>query len=79
MNNILHIGRDQLYCLLVLPTSGVALEKAELPDLPATKMLLLQNAKRTLRAQPYPHWLENSLTTGTVVLDKKVMRITVEE
>ncbi len=79
MNNILHIGRDQLYCLLVLPTGGVALEKAELPDLPATKVLVLQDAKRTLRTKPYPHWLENTLTTGTVVIDKKVMRITVEE
>jgi hypothetical protein len=79
MNNLLTIKRDGLYCLLVLPPGGIALEKAELPDLPATKVLVLQDAKRTLRTQPYQHWLENSLTTGTVVIDKKIMRITVEK
>jgi len=79
MNNLLAIKRDGLYCLLVLPPGGIALEKAELPDLPATKALVLQDAKRTLRTQPYQHWLENSLTTGTVVIDKKIMRITVEK
>lgn len=53
------------------------MERAELPDLPATKALVLQDAKRALRTQPYSHWLEESLETGTVVVDKKVMPITV--
>ena len=79
MNNILRIERDKLYCLLVLPAGGLAVMRAELPDLPATKMLVLQDAKRALNTQPYPHWLEKSFHTGTVVSDKKVMRITVEE
>jgi len=79
MNNLLTIGRDKLYCLLVLPPAGVAMEKAELPDLPATKILLLQDGKRTLTSLPYPHWLEEALATGTVIIDKKIMNITVEE
>lgn len=79
MNTILTVGRDKLYCLLVLPPSGVTVARAELPDLPATKALLMQDAKRALSAQPYRHWLEKSLSTGTVIMDKKVMRITVEE
>ena len=79
INNSLRIDRDKLYCLLVLPSRGVAVEKAELPDLPATKTLVLQNAKRTLKTQPYSHWLEISLETGTIVVDKKVMQITVEK
>jgi len=79
MNNLLHISRDRLYCLLVLPPSGVTVEKAELPDLPATKALVLQDAKRTLIAQPYPHWLEKSFHTGTVIINKKIMHITVEK
>jgi hypothetical protein len=54
-------------------------EAAELPDLPATKALVLQNVKRVMRTQPYQHWLENSLETGTIVIDKKVLYITVEE
>jgi hypothetical protein len=79
MNNLLTIGRDKLYCLLVLPAAGVAVERAELPDLPATKALLLQDAKRALRSQPHSHWIEQSLATGTVIIDEKVMQITVEE
>lgn len=79
LNNALSIPRDRLYCILVLPPSGVALEKSELPDLPATKAMILQDAKRTLRIQPYQHWVEKSIQTGTVVADKKVLRITVEQ
>ena len=79
MNNVLSVKRDKLYCLLVLPAGGIAVEKAELPDLPATKALILQDGKRTLSTQPYSHWLEQTVETGTVVIDKKVMRITVEE
>jgi hypothetical protein len=79
MNNILRIDRDRLYCILVLPSGGVTVEKAELPDLPSTKAIVLADAKRTLRTQPYSHWLEDSFKTGTVIIDKKVANITVEE
>ncbi|HUU18379.1 MAG TPA: hypothetical protein VMW72_14610 [Sedimentisphaerales bacterium] len=79
LNYSLGIGRDKLYFLLDLPPGGVALEQAELPDLPATKVLVLQNAKRTLKIQPFSHWIERSLETGTVVIDKKVIKITVEK
>jgi hypothetical protein len=78
LNNALRVPRAKLYCLLALPASGVTVERAELPDLPATKALVLQDGKRTVRIQPYPHWLEKSLDTGTVVVDKKVIRVTVE-
>ena len=76
---LLAIERDKLYCVLVLPPGGVAIEKAELPDLPPTKALVLQNESRTLRTQPYQHWLEKRLDTGTVISDRKSMRITVEK
>jgi len=79
MNNILTIGRDKLYCLLVLPPSGVTVADAQLPDLPATKALLMQDAKRALATRPYQRWLEKSLKTGTVIIDKKIMHITVEK
>ena len=79
INNSLQVDRDKLYCLLFLPPGGVTVEKSELPDLPATKALVLQNAKRTLETRPYPHWLESSFKTGTIITDKKVMRITVEK
>jgi len=79
LNNSLQIGRDKLYCLLTLPPGGVIIETAELPDLPETKALLMQDTKRTLRVRPYSHWLERSLKTGTVLIDKRVLQITVEK
>lgn len=79
INNALQIRQDRLYCLLALPPSGLALERAELPHLPATKALVLQDEKRSLRTQPYLPWLEESIETGTIVADNKVVRLTVEE
>ena len=79
LNNALNIPRDRLYCLLVLPPSGVTLEKSELPDLPATKAMVLQDTKRALRIQPYQHWMEKSIKTGTVINGRKVVQITVEQ
>jgi hypothetical protein len=79
LNDALSIDRDRLYCLLVLPPGGIAIERAELPDLPATKTMVMQNPTRTLKIQPYSRWLEKSLRTGTIVADRKTMRITVEK
>jgi len=78
IRNILGVRRDRLYCILSLPAGGIAVERAELPDLPATRALVLQDAKRTISAQPYRHWFEKSIRTGMVVADRKVMKITVE-
>ena len=79
LNNSLQIGRDKLYFLLTLPSRGVIVEDAELPDLPATRTLVLQNAKRALQIRPYQHWIEKSIKTGTVIIDKNVIKITVEK
>jgi hypothetical protein len=79
LNNLLHISRDKLYCILVLPSGGVAVAKAQLPDLPPTKALVLEDAKRTLETKPYSHWLEKSFQTDTIVIDKQTMQITVEQ
>lgn len=79
VKDILAIKRGRLYCLFVLSTDGIILEKSELPDLPATKALVLADAKRALKIQPYQHWLEKSFDIGAVVIDEKVMEITVEK
>jgi len=79
LNNSLKIRRDKLYCLLALPSGGIIIEKAELPDLPATKALLMQDTKRAIRVRPYSHWLERNLEIENVVIDKKVLQITVEK
>ncbi len=79
LNFSLSVDRDKLYFILSLPPGGITLEKAELPDLPATRVLVLQNAKRALQVRPYQHWVEKSLKTGTVIIDKKALKITVEK
>jgi hypothetical protein len=79
LNNSLRIDRSKLYFLLALPPGGVIVESAELPDLPATKTLVLQDAKRVLRILPHSHWLERSLEIERIVIDKSVLRITVEK
>ncbi len=78
LNKTLQIKRAGLYCLLALPPGGIAVEKSELPDLPPTKALVLQNAKRMISSQPYQHWLEKSVDTKTIVIDKKTAVITVK-
>jgi hypothetical protein len=78
LNDSLQISRDRLYFLLTLPPRGVIVEDAELPDLPATKALVLQDSKRALRVLPYFHWLERSVKTDSIVLDKSVLPIVVE-
>jgi hypothetical protein len=77
LNEILSIRRDRLYCMFVLGKSGIALEKAELPDLPLTKALVLTDAKRSLQAQPYRHWLEQSMQTPGVIIGAQKIKITV--
>ena len=79
LNDSLKVDRDRLYFVLTLPAGGVTVEKAELPDLPATKVLVMRDAKRTLRVLPYSHWIEKSFEIGSVVIDKKVLRITIEK
>jgi len=79
LNMALNIDRTKLYCLLVLPADGITLFKAELPDLPGTKAVILQSNKRPLRVQPYPHWIEKAVETGTVIGDKVIVPIVVKE
>ncbi len=79
LRDTLQVRRDRLYCYLVLPAGGIIIDKAELPDLPATKMLVLQSLTRPVKTQLYPHWIEKTLDTGTVVINKKTIRITVEK
>ena len=79
INEFLNLSKDKLYCVLILPPAGVAIEKAELPDLPATKVLVLTDAKRTLKIQPYFQKVEKDLDTGTIIIDSKTLQITVEK
>lgn len=79
LNHSLRIDRNKLYFILTLPPGGVVLEDAELPDLPATRALVLLDNKRVLRMLPNAHWIEKSQNIGKIVIDKSVFRITVEK
>jgi hypothetical protein len=79
LNESLNYDRTKLYCLLVLKSGGIMLDRAELPDLPGTKSLVLQSSKRAVRVQPYPHWIEKTVETGTVIADKDIVPIVVEK
>lgn len=78
LNDVLNIERGKLHCLLILPPGGISLESSELPDLPPTRTLILQSPQRALKAQPYPHWIEKTVETGTVIADKETLNIIVE-
>jgi hypothetical protein len=77
LNEILRIRRDRLYCMFVLPESGISLEKAKLPDFPLTKTLVLADSTRTLPVRPYYHWLEQSSRTSAVILGAEEVKIEV--
>ncbi len=79
LNTALRIDRNKLYFLLALPPGGVNLDNAELPDLPATRALVLQDAKRALRILPHSHWIEQSQNIERIVIDKDILSITVEK
>lgn len=79
IRNALDTPRDKLYFVLVLPAGGITLEKAELPDLPASKALILQDKKRAVSIKPYQHWVEKSIYTGDIISNQKVLKITVEK
>jgi len=78
IKRIVNIPRDRLYCILILPEGGIALERAELPDLPPTKTLLLTDATRTLKAKGFRHWLEKSVKTGNVIIDQQEIEFEVK-
>lgn len=79
LKNIAAVRRDRLYFVLALPPGGLTIQNALLPDLPASKAIVLTDAKRTLETMPYEHWLEDDIGTGSVIIDKKTVRITVEK
>jgi len=79
LNNALTIDRMKLYCVLALPANGITLDKAELPDLPGVKAVVLQSDTRAMRVRPYQHWLQKSLDTDSIISDKEIVTIVVEE
>jgi len=76
---LLSLRRDRLYCLLELPARGLAVERHELPDLPATKALVLESRNQTTAVQPIQPWVERSLSVDTIPQDRETLKIRVEK
>jgi hypothetical protein len=76
---LLSLKRDRLYCLLELPASGVTVERQELPDLPASKALVLESVNRTIAIQPFQPWIEKSVQIDTITAEKESFKIKVEK
>ena len=76
---ILGIQRDKLFCLLTLPPSGLAVERDELKDLPASKAFILQNTLRTVRIQPYVPWLETNQSINRIVNSSRTVTINISK
>jgi hypothetical protein len=79
INDIGNIKRNDLYITLTLPAGGITIDKSELPRLPLTKTLLLNNDKRSTSAQPTSDWLQQTIPVGSDVLDSRSFTITVEK
>ena len=79
LKNILAVRRDRLYLTMTLPPGGITMRRNQLPHLPATKALLMQDAKRTTTATPYQHWIEKEVYSPYIISGEKTVEITVEE
>jgi hypothetical protein len=79
LNDALSIDRTSLYCLLVLPPDGIAMDRAELPGFPETRSMVLQSNRQAIPAQPHLRWVEQVVQTGTVIGDKQIVPIIVKE
>jgi hypothetical protein len=79
INHVAEIKRDKLYCLLVLPESGLVIDLSELEGLPATKAMILADSKRSIKSTGYKKWIEKSLRVGKVVIDQSKTKIKVEK
>ncbi len=79
INDIANTKRNNLYITLTLPAGGITIEKSELPQLPLTKTLLLNDEKRSAAAAPAQEWLGKTIEVDSIVLDSKSFKITVEK
>ena len=79
LDYLLSLKRDRLHCILQLQPSGVAIETTEMPDLPATKTMVLQSPKRAVQIVPYVPQVASEVETDSLVLNQYATKIVIEE
>lgn len=78
IKQIVQIQNDRIYITMRTPSSGLTILRQQLPFLPKTKVMLLNDNKRTLPTLPYNHWKEKQVQTDWAVSGERTMKITVE-
>lgn len=79
LNRVMNVPRNRLYAVLPVPSTGLAFRRHELPDLPPTRMMLMQDAKRLEPVVPYNSWVENSVPLEKIVTGGAQIELTVEQ
>ena len=69
---------NRLYAVMPVAASGIVLRQHELPQLPPTKMLLMQDTKRLLPVEAYKNWAESEIKLDRIVQGGAEIEITVE-
>ena len=72
------LQNNRLYAVMPIAASGIVLRQHELPQLPPTKMLLMQDAKRLLPVEAYKTWSESEIKLDKIVQGGAEIEITVE-
>jgi hypothetical protein len=78
LRRITGFRNDGLYAVMPIPASGIVLQQHELPQLPQTKMLLMQDAKRLRPVAAYQDWAESRSDLNNIVQGGAEIEITVE-
>lgn len=78
VRRILHTPRNQMIAVLLLPPGGIAIRNRELPDLPASRAVLLQDERRFTPAVVMQHWIQAETRMDSVPSGNITVQITVE-
>jgi hypothetical protein len=79
IKQIVTIKNNRIYITMRTPSSGLIILREQLPFLPQTKAMLINDNKRTLPLLPYNQWKEEQVPTEWVVSGERTMKITVEK
>lgn len=79
LRNLMDAPRNRLYAVLAVPATGLTLRRHTLPDLPPSRMNLLQDAKRAQPIEPYKNWVESSVTGDKIIDGTVQIELTVEQ
>lgn len=70
--------QNRLHAVMAVPATGLVMRQHELADLPQTKMLLMQDAKRLQPVAVYKDWAESCRVLDKIVSGSAEIEITVE-